>query len=218
MKKILILICTCFFVIPLNSGIVYASKNESLMIVAHPDDETIWAGEHLLRGNYTVLCITNGDNKVRKAEFNKVMKKTESKGIILSFPDKTNGQRDNWDSCKKQIKKKIKKIIDSKDWARIVCHNPDGEYGHIHHKMVSEMVTNIVKSENKTDRLMYFGKYTKKKNKYELKDKKHISSKYYKQKLALCSLYSSQSKVMDHLHHMLRYENWIPYSKWDKMK
>ena len=43
------------------------------------------------------------------------MEKTHSKGIILSFPDKTKGKRDNWKSCKKDIQREIKKEIDSKD-------------------------------------------------------------------------------------------------------
>ena len=38
-----------------------------------------------------------------------VIKKTHSKGIILSFPDKTKGKRDNWKSCKKDIQREIKK-------------------------------------------------------------------------------------------------------------
>ena len=202
---------------PMNSEILQANEKENLMIVAHPDDETIWGGAHLMKGNYTVLCITNGNNKKRKAEFNQVMKKAGSKGMILSFPDKTNGKRDNWKSCKKEIKNKIKKVIDSKDWDEIITHNPNGEYGHIHHKMVSKFVTNLLKSEKKTKQLIYFGRYTKRAKKADLKKEKAISKKAYTKKLKLCTLYSSQDKVMDHLHHMLSYENWIPYSNWDRM-
>lgn len=77
----------------------------------------------------------------------KVMEKTHSKGIILSFSDKTKGKRDNWKSCKKDIQREIKKEIDSKDWDKIVTHNPDGEYGHIHHKKVSKYVTMILKKK-----------------------------------------------------------------------
>lgn len=36
---------------------------DSLMVVAHPDDETIWGGAHLLKGKYVVVCITNGNNR-----------------------------------------------------------------------------------------------------------------------------------------------------------
>ena len=40
-----------------------------LMIVAHPDDETLWGGAHIADGGYLVVCITNGYNATRSAEF-----------------------------------------------------------------------------------------------------------------------------------------------------
>ena len=47
--------------------------------------------------------------KKKKKEFMKVLEKTHSKGIILSFPDKTKGKRDNWKSCKRIFKEKSKR-------------------------------------------------------------------------------------------------------------
>ena len=35
---------------------------QKLMIVAHPDDETIWGGSHLLKGNYLVRQMEKGIN------------------------------------------------------------------------------------------------------------------------------------------------------------
>lgn len=60
------------------------SSIDNVMIVAHPDDETLWGGEQLLKENYLVICITNGDNKIRKKEFEKVMEETKDYGIILN--------------------------------------------------------------------------------------------------------------------------------------
>ena len=62
----------------LNTSIIHAKESESLMIVAHPDDETIWGGSHLINGNYTVLCITNGNNKKRKKEFMNIIRQRVS--------------------------------------------------------------------------------------------------------------------------------------------
>ena len=185
MKMKRLLLCVLSLILCLNTSVIHAQEPESLMIVAHPDDETIWGGSHLINGNYTVLCITNGNNKKRKKEFMKVMEKTHSKGIILSFPDKTKGKRDNWKSCKKDIQREIKKEIDSKDWGKIVTHNPDGEYGHIHHKKVSKYVTMILKKEDRTDQLVYFGTYTSKKNKAKLENEKKLSKKDYEIKVVM---------------------------------
>ena len=67
------------------------SSIDNVMIVAHPDDETLWGGEQLLKENYLVICITNGDNKIRKKEFEKVMEETKDYGIILNYPDNPKG-------------------------------------------------------------------------------------------------------------------------------
>ena len=75
---------------------------DSLMVVAHPDDETIWGGNHLLNGKYVVVCITNGNNRTRRKEFAAVIKQTNSIGLMLSFPDKTHGKRNNWKSCREE--------------------------------------------------------------------------------------------------------------------
>lgn len=73
---------------------------DSVMFVAHPDDETIWGGSHLLKKHYLVVCLTNGNNKVRRKEFMNVMKATGSTGVMFNYPDKTNGQRDNWNKSR----------------------------------------------------------------------------------------------------------------------
>ena len=64
MKKLLL--CILSLMLCLNTSVIHAKEPESLMIVAHPDDETIWGGSHLLKGHYLVVCLTNGNNEKRK--------------------------------------------------------------------------------------------------------------------------------------------------------
>lgn len=40
-----------------------------MMITAHPDDETLWGGGHLLEGEYLVVCMTHGWNEKRRTAF-----------------------------------------------------------------------------------------------------------------------------------------------------
>lgn len=105
MKKILICILVvlgCFFIdhesCRHQNEIDQIDLNDcqKLMIVAHPDDETIWGGNHLLKGHYLVVCLTNGNNPTRRKEFMKIMKETHNQGLIFDYPDKTNGKRDSW--------------------------------------------------------------------------------------------------------------------------
>lgn len=46
---------------------------KNVMIIAHPDDETLWAGDHIMKDRYLIICLTNGNNKIRKKEFEKAM-------------------------------------------------------------------------------------------------------------------------------------------------
>ena len=48
MKKLLL--CILSLMLCLNTSVIHAQEHESLMIVAHPDDETIWGGSHLING------------------------------------------------------------------------------------------------------------------------------------------------------------------------
>lgn len=191
-------------------------KVDALMIVAHPDDETIWGGDHLTKGNYLVVCLTNQSNQTRATEFMQVINETHNIGIILDYPDKVNNKRDDWKTVKKAIQKDIRTLLYNKKWTQIVTHNPEGEYGHQHHKMTSAMVSKEVRKQKQEKNLYYFGKYIKKER---LKDQQvTIKNKLSKQSLhkkeRLTRIYSSQSKVMKKLKHMFPYENFIAYKDW----
>lgn len=189
------------------------SNYQNIMIVAHPDDETIWGGVHLLQDDYLVICLTNGNNQTRAKEFNKVMEQSHNMGIILDYPDKTNGKRDNWKKVYHEIEADISYILSNHPFSTIITHNPKGEYGHEHHKMTSAIVTSIVENLNLTNNLNYFGRYYKKSN--PLLPMKHIyNDEVLEQKNQLISNYSSQKKVCDNLSHMFPYENWISYNDW----
>ncbi len=180
------------------------NKINKLMIVAHPDDETIWGGNHLLKDDYLVVCITCDNNKTRVNEINKALKYSNDKLIMLNFPDKTLGKRSNWKNDEEEIKKDIKKILEYKNWDVVVTHNPDGEYGHIHHKMTSKIVTNLYDKDN----LYYFGKYYKKNDIKDIKVKNKLNNKELKNKKKMLEVYKSQGFIDDKFGHMYPYENW----------
>ena len=196
-------------------SIIGENKGEKLMIVAHPDDETLWGGMHLLDGGYFVVCVTNSSNSVRSEEFYSVLNKSGNDGIILSYPDKVCGKRDNWENIRDYIESDIERIIGSKKWDMIITHNPDGEYGHIHHKMTSTIVTEKCIEAGVEEELWYFGKYYRKaqlENVYE--DMEEYDSDKLKGKEELLSLYVSQEKTIGKLSHMNPYEAWISYENW----
>ena len=196
-----------------------------LMIVAHPDDELIWGGGHLLDGGYFVVCITNGRNKTRKAEFESVIKETENQGIILEYPDKVNGKRDDWNEVSDNILSDIEKIIKLKKWDMIVTHNKDGEYGHQHHKMAHNIVIKAFENEKCQSQLYFFGKYYKASavekftaGEIDVPEDmiEHLSDDLVARKTEISKLYKSQISTIEHLWHMAPYENFISYAENNK--
>lgn len=178
---------------------------DNLMIVAHPDDESIFAGNELLHEDYVVICLTNGTNQTRRREFQRAMQETGDIGIILNYPDKTNGERDNWDGARDAIREELAEYLSAKAWNKIVTHNPSGEYGHIHHKMTNQIVTALCEKQGLDERLFYFGKYFKK-SKLEEQPAPILSDSELTRKQELLECYTSQGTVVDGLSHILAYE------------
>ena len=225
MKKVII-----FFILTLFSfylvlfSKIYLRKNglfrfhdwnsvESLMIVAHPDDETLWGSEELLKNKYLVVCITCGTNKKREKEIEAALKISKDRLIVLDKPDKVRGKRSDWKHYKKQIEYELKYVIKKKKWNTIVTHNPEGEYGHIHHKITNNIVTKVYNKE-KNGKLKYFGKYFSKKRINKNKFAREIPEDIYDMKIEMIDSYKSQAFIKNRFNQMYKYENLINAEDW----
>jgi len=150
---------------------------KNLMVVAHPDDEIIFGYTQLMNklADWTVLCITNGDNKDRSREFKNIMEKISVKYEIWDYLDLWDDEF-FWDI--EQLSVRIKKFLEL-GFDNILTHNKDGDYGHPQHKILSKLMSEIVTDEN----LFYF-------------DISNIplDGKVLKNKLDIFSLYKTQFK------------------------
>lgn len=117
------------------------SKSRKLMIVAHPDDETLFGGGLLLSKDWTVICVTGGDNPVRRKEFLSVMKEVDADCEIWSYPDVWEGHFNM-----SLLSKELVRVIRGRRWDMIVTHNSEGEYGHTQHKALFSIVSSLVKT------------------------------------------------------------------------
>lgn len=187
-------------------------ETKKLMIVAHPDDETLWGGAHLLDGGYLIVCMTHGTDKVRSAELKAVAEASGNACLVLCYPDKTLGRRDDWSKVKEQMEQDISFLLKSQDWELVVTHNQKGEYGHLHHKMTHSMVVSAYEKEHLTIPFYCFGTYYSAARMPEVQEQlPRISDEALAQKEALLTNYHSQKRVVENLSHMNPYENWTLY-------
>ncbi len=189
-----------------------------VMFVAHPDDETLWGGAHLLEDEYLVVCMTNGWNAKRKSAFFDIMRKSNDKGIILDYPDIKrrlgNGkyEADQFSTCLDAMKKDIGRVLSYKKWEQVITHNPFGEYGKYHHQQISKAVTNqFHKLCKRETELWYFGRYYaqgkvpgEKIEPELLLIKNTMVARYYPTAVGAIVAFG----------HMIPYENWISADKW----
>ena len=186
-----------------------------LMIVAHPDDESLWGGGHLLDKGYFVVCLTNGNNTVRRSEFYAALKEYGCQGIMFSYPDLERGKRSDWSNYSDIIAKDLNVLLTYKRWDMIATHNPKGEYGHIQHRMTSKLVTEVYRCNYKgLNRLQYFGKYYKWNQLSQVENGLiSLSKDKLNRKIQIINtVYKSQDVKWDR--HMMKYENWIAFQDW----
>lgn len=192
------------------------SNCTKLMVVAHPDDETLWGGAHLTEGGWFVVCLTNGYNEVRKNEFYEVIKEFGCEGMILSYPDLlANGQRSTWTTECTSIVKDLNTVLKYKHWGMVATHNPNGEYGHIHHKMTSKLVTEEFYKTYWGTNLYYFGNWYSARRLPIMEDSlRKVPEAALEKKLEALKLYTSQKGAVASNIHMAEYENWIRATDW----
>lgn len=189
---------------------------ENLMIVAHPDDETLWGGRELIEtGNYLVVCMTYGKSKTRGVDFCENMKEIHNTPLMLNYPDKMFYKRSNWGKYQTEILKDIEKVLTAKRWNKIVTHNPDGEYGHQHHKFLNAMVTSECQNKGWLNELYYFGKYY---NKYQIEGLEITTSgDTLIKKIKLINRYDSNLHYLGRkFEHMYQYDSIVKYADWNK--
>jgi hypothetical protein len=189
------------------------SKAKNLMIVAHPDDETIWGADHLIEEDYLVVCVTCGTNKTRDKEIARALSISDDELIKLGYPDNPGGVISDWSDEKEDIINDLKEIILMKNYDKIVTHNPTGEYGHPQHIMLNKFVTQITKEYNLTDELYYFSKYYSK-DKQGMIDTEHFPIKNYNKKMKeMASVYKSQAHVINNFKYLMGSEKWQKYTE-----
>lgn len=113
------------------------------LIVAHPDDETLWAGGTILSHplwNWFIVCLCRGSDKERASKFFNALKILRSEGIMGDLDD---GPEQNA-LDEKEIEQVILGLLPPKHFDLIITHNPAGEYTkHARHEETGKAVIKL---------------------------------------------------------------------------
>ena len=137
-----------------------------VVIVAHPDDETLWAGGEILQNpswNWYIISLCRKNDEDRAPRFYRVLKKLNAKGNMGDLDDGPEQKPLNED----EVEKSILNLLPHQHYDIIMTHNPTGEYTrHLRHEEISKAVISLWKNKKiYTNELWLFA--------YEDGNKKH---------------------------------------------
>jgi autotransporter strand-loop-strand O-heptosyltransferase len=175
------------------------NRRKNLMIVAHLDDETIFGAGTLLKNpkDWHIECMTGADDKPRMNEFYSAL---ETLGM------ESTGVSNYTDSLEypfpEDAKYHIEHLLAVNDYEMVVTHGEEGEYGHVQHVSLH----NIVKDCNPKG-LHFFALGTE-----------PLDAEVYKKKQEALAHYKSQVTDLPGFHKYLRYETIVPAGTQSKKK
>jgi LmbE family N-acetylglucosaminyl deacetylase len=138
-----------------------SKKKEILVIVAHPDDETIWMGGTLLKSKYnkTIISLCRKNDMDRFPRFDKACEKFKAQGYMSNLDDSEKGHYKEISS--EDIILRIMRIIKNKKYDYLYTHGENGEYGHIRHIEIHNAINDMLKQKLITPTKVFFFSYIK---------------------------------------------------------
>lgn len=120
---------------------MFDTVRNGAIVVAHPDDETLWAGGLIASfpGAWTVIaCSIPKSDPIRAWKFFDACAALDAKARLLPYPENPGRLLDGLN------------VLDLTPFDVVVTHNANGEYGHPHHVQVHRAVTALAPDKSFT--------------------------------------------------------------------
>lgn len=137
------------------------ANKRALVIVAHPDDETIWLGGTIMKhsqARWTIFSLCRASDRDRAPKFGRVCRLYGAENIITDLEDEG---RLSVKQTVPMIKKLIKKKIGSRQFDYLFTHGANGEYGHPRHKGVHQAVKDLIDKKTLQPKTVFYFNYKK---------------------------------------------------------
>jgi len=119
------------------------TRESVAVLVAHPDDETLWAGGTLLAERHWSLfigCACRGNDADRAPKFQRILKQFDARGAMADLDDGP----DQLPLSDESVERALLEYLPSRHFDRILTHSPRGEYTrHRRHEEVARAVLRL---------------------------------------------------------------------------
>lgn len=113
------------------------------VIVAHPDDEILWAGGTILMDpdvQYSIFSLCRGSDPDRAPRFARALKCLHATGCMADLDDGP----DQHPLPEMLLEQTILSLVGDHDWDLLISHSPHGEYTrHLRHEETGRMVESL---------------------------------------------------------------------------